>query len=297
MKKQASWPRVIKFHGKRFQVRVVSEETLRKDHGGKAPLADFDRDTKTIRIWRDLEHEARWTNLLHEILHLSMRIAHGREPGINDDLEEALIEKTTETLYEILSSNFNFGYKEVRKVSRSIVFGTLKGYNFDLINPDENMVDIEEIAHALAFQCRYNGHIPGNKFLSVAEHSVEVCERIQREAEYGSTVNVPLVALLHDAHETYTGDNSTPFKKLIPEIVEAEKVIQDVIYKKFGLEVSDKVACVVKTADDKIKELEIINHELLREDTKYESGREYLEPLIAEKRFMKKFRSIYHAKS
>ena len=173
MQQPAKWRRVIHFHGKKFNVRLVSEEDLAKDHGGKAPFADYDRDTHTIRIWRDLQHEARWLNLLHEILHLAIRLAYGKEPGIEDSMEENLIEKIDTILYEILSKNFGFGYKEVKRIT-AVLFGTRSGYMFDLLNPDPNMIDIEEIAHCLAYECRYNGHVPGDNFLSVAEHSMAV---------------------------------------------------------------------------------------------------------------------------
>lgn len=296
MLKKASWPRVIKFHGKRFPVRLVSEEALAKDHGGKAPLADFDRDTQTIRVWKDLTHEARWTSFLHEILHLSFRIAHGRD-GTDEDIEERLIEKVDTILYEILSTNFGFGYKEVKKVKNSALFGTRSGYMFDLLNPDENMINIEEIAHCLAYECRYNGHVPGDNFLSVAEHSVSVCERIQSDIESGA-VNIALIALLHDAHEAYTGDIASPLKKIIPEIKDIEKGIQSVINKKFGIEeVSEKSARVVKKADTQVNELEMIQFSVIRDGNgRDEVPLRFLPPEKAKKLFMKKFKEVYVAK-
>lgn len=295
MQKEASWPRVIKFHGERTQVRLVSEEALAKDHGGKAPLADFDRDTCTIRIWRDLNHESRWRNLLHEILHLSFRIVHGRD-GTDDDIEENLIEQIDQVLYQILSDNFGFGYKEVKRIWKNAKFGTRSGYMFDILNPDGNMVSIEEIAHCLAYECRYNGHVPGDNFLSVAEHSVEVCERIQRDVESGS-VNVALIALLHDAHEAYTGDIVAPLKRLLPEIKEIEKGIQDIIHAKFGIdEVSDKTARVVKRADEQAGEMETLIFANMRESEDV-SGLRFLEPKKAKKVFMEKFKEVYVAKT
>ena len=293
MQKKASWPRVIKFHGERYQVRLVSEEALAKDHGGKAPLADFDRDTSTIRVWRDLEHEARWRNLLHEILHLSFRIAHGRD-STDEDIEEKLIEQVDQILYHILSTNFGFGYKEVKRIWRNAKFGTRSGYMFDILNPDPNMIDIEEIAHCLAYECRYNGHIPGDNFLSVAEHSVAVCERIQKDVESGS-VNVNLIALLHDAHEAYTGDIVAPLKRLLPEIKEIEGGIQDVILAKFGIdEVSDKTTRTVKRADEQVGEMERLIFANMREDSGID-GLLFLAPAKAKKLFLNKFKEVYIA--
>ena len=39
---------------------------------------------------------------------------------------------------------------------------------FDLLNPKPEMVCIEDIAHSLAYQCRYTGHT--RQFYSVAQH-------------------------------------------------------------------------------------------------------------------------------
>lgn len=294
MLEKASWPRVIKFHGERYQVRLVSEEALAKDHSGKAPLADYDRDTSTIRVWRDLAHEARWRNLLHEILHLSFRIVHGRD-GTDDDIEEGLIEQIDQVLYKILSDNFGFGYKEVKRIWKNAKFGTRSGYMFDILNPDVNMVSIEEISHCLAYECRYNGHVPGDNFLSVAEHSVEVCKRIQRDVESGS-VNVALIALLHDAHEAYTGDIVAPLKRLLPEIKEIERGIQAVIHDKFGVgEVSDKTARTVKRADEQAGEMELLIFANMREG-ELVTGLQFLSPRKAKKLFMDKFKEVYVAK-
>lgn len=296
MFEKAKWKRVIHFHGRKFNVRLVSEETLAKSHDGKAPFADYDRDTHTIRIWRDLQHEARWINLLHEILHLALRIAHGRKSGIGDDMEENLIEKIDHILYEILSTNFGFGYKEVKYVKKNALFGTRSGYMFDLLSPDPNMVDIEEIAHCLSYQCRYNGHIPGENFLSVAEHSVSVCEKIQKSVESGA-VNVALIALLHDAHEAYTGDIAAPLKQLLPEIREIEKEIQDVIHKKYGLdEVSEKSAGTVKRADLQVGELERMEFACMRDNGYHTRSLLFLSPVKAKGLFMNKFKEVYIAK-
>lgn len=296
MLEKAKWKRVIHFHGKKFPVRLVSEEALAKSHDGKAPFADYDRDNHTIRIWRDLQHEARWTYLLHEILHLSIRIAHGRESGVSDDMEENLIEKIDTILYEILSNNFGFGYKEVKAVKANAIFETRSGYLFDILNPDPNMVDIEEITHCLAYECRYNGHVPGDNFLSVAEHSVAVCERIQRDVESGS-VNVALIALLHDAHEAYTGDIVAPLKRLFPGIKEIERSIQEAIHAKYGIEeVSEKTARIVKRADEQVGELEMLQFGVMRGGETV-NGMLFLPPIKAEELFMDKFKEVYVAKA
>lgn len=70
-----------------------------------------------------------------------------------------------------------------------------------------NQPDISEIAHALAQINRFTGHC--KRPYSVAEHSVLVATIAASE---GASTSAQLAALLHDAHEAYTGDVSSPAK-------------------------------------------------------------------------------------
>ena len=97
-----------------------------------------------------------------------------------------------------------------------------KIYILDL-QPDN--VDIETIAHSLALQCRWMGHI--HNFYSVAEHSVRVAaecfmrygevmaESEEMESDEDRRRGLGLAALgglLHDASEAYGGDVISPIK-------------------------------------------------------------------------------------
>lgn len=73
-----------------------------------------------------------------------------------------------------------------------------------------NMPDIREMAHALAQINRFTGHC--KRPYSVAEHSVLVADIAASE---GASTSAQLAALLHDAHEAYTGDVSSPVKRVV----------------------------------------------------------------------------------
>jgi len=102
---------------------------------------------------------------------------------------------------------------------------THTGIQFDLLDPTPDMICIEDIAHSLARLCRFTGHC--NQFYSVAQHSW-LCS-------YKAPLKYALEALLHDAHEAYTGDMSKPLKGLCPEYIVIQKNIDGVIREKFGL--------------------------------------------------------------
>ncbi len=82
-------------------------------------------------------------------------------------------------------------------------FRTYSGRCIDCFAPDPREIDIDDIAHALAQQCRFLGHTDG--FYSVAQHSVLVSELVpERDALWG---------LLHDAAEAYVCDLPAPTKR------------------------------------------------------------------------------------
>lgn len=70
-----------------------------------------------------------------------------------------------------------------------------------------NTYELEDVAHALALQNRFNGHT--RRPYSVAEHSLLVMEIAQAD---GASVHQQLAALMHDAHEAYVGDVISPVK-------------------------------------------------------------------------------------
>jgi hypothetical protein len=86
---------------------------------------------------------------------------------------------------------------------------TATGRLADLRRPDQITYAAGDISHSLAQINRFSGHCA--RPYSVAEHSLLVCEIVERH--YGvREPRVLLAALLHDAHEAWCGDISTPVK-------------------------------------------------------------------------------------
>ena len=103
---------------------------------------------------------------------------------------------------------------------------TYTGKRFDLEHPTPEMIDIEDIAHALSNICRWTGHTLYH--YSVAQHSVNVSLMFDQRDD-------ALWGLLHDAPEAYLGDVSQPLKALLPYYRKLESNVMDVICEKFEL--------------------------------------------------------------
>ena len=106
---------------------------------------------------------------------------------------------------------------------------TRKGLKVDIQNPQPDQFDIEDIAYALSNTCRFNGHCSG--FLSVAEHSVLVAQRLPKQLQ--------LAGLLHDATEAYLGDIPSPIKQFLADYKAIEKRFEEAIIRKFDLELTE----------------------------------------------------------
>lgn len=90
----------------------------------------------------------------------------------------------------------------------------LSGRRLDLLDPTPMDIEIEDIAHGLAFVARWNGQTQGDWPYSVAEHSLLV-ERIFARLEPEAPPLDRLAALLHDAPEYVIGDMISPVKAAI----------------------------------------------------------------------------------
>jgi uncharacterized protein len=110
---------------------------------------------------------------------------------------------------------------------------TVTGRRINPFAPDPAAIDIGDIAHALANQCRFGGHC--RRFYSVAQHSCVVADLA---AARGADAEAVLWALLHDAAEAYLGDLPHPVKhnsELGRIYCEAEQRLQEAILQRFEL--------------------------------------------------------------
>ena len=123
---------------------------------------------------------------------------------------------------------------------------TYTGKHFRPLEPDPQLIKIEDIAHALSMICRGNGHV--KTFWSVGEHCI-CCAR--EAAERGMSERMILACLLHDASECYMSDVPRPFKKELPEYQKWEDHLLSLIYEKFlGSDLTEKEQIQLKEIDN-----------------------------------------------
>ena len=164
---------------------------------------------------------------------------------------------------------------------------TVTGIHFYPLNPNPKDIDIEDIAHALSLICRANGHF--RHFYSVAQHCIACAEEA---IERGYSPEVILGCLLHDASEAYLCDVTRPVKKHIPQYLQAEEKLQEVIWKRFiGRELTDAEKKLIFEIDDDILSMEfhLLMPEDLNEDYRKLQGSytcEYQDPQEVKSRFI-----------
>ncbi|MET0559736.1 MAG: hypothetical protein ABW065_13880 [Solirubrobacterales bacterium] len=110
---------------------------------------------------------------------------------------------------------------------------TVSGRWIDPLAPDPASIEIEDIAQALANQCRFGGHC--RAFYSVAQHSVHVAEVCEQR---GGAADEALAALMHDSSEAYLVDLPHPLKHRSPlgaPYKLAEARLEEAIRERFGL--------------------------------------------------------------
>lgn len=137
---------------------------------------------------------------------------------------------------------------------------------FDLLEPDESMICIEDIAHHLSIENRFGG---ATKFpLAVGYHSVnmvDICPHVRLNLDY----------LMHDAHEAYTKDLPTPIKRMFfgEDYDKVFMPVVRVIQNKFKVEMFD---CI--KIDDRRMAITERNQLLTKPPDKWHPSIEDLQP-------------------
>lgn len=113
----------------------------------------------------------------------------------------------------------------------------LSGRRLDLLDPTPMDIEIEDIAHGLAFVARWNGQTRGDYPYSVAGHSLLV-EQIFTRQQPAAPAKWRLAALLHDAPEYVIGDMIGPVKAAVgPGYGALDERLTAAIHLRYGLPV------------------------------------------------------------
>lgn len=127
----------------------------------------------------------------------------------------------------------------------------LSGRRLDLLDPSPLDIEIEDIAHGLSRQARWNGQTAGDWAFSVAQHCL-VVEELVRRLRPDTGAPGCLAALLHDAPEYVIGDLITPFKAAVGlDYRDFEARLQRAVHIRFGLPpvLPKALAHLIKRAD------------------------------------------------
>lgn len=171
----------------------------------------------------------------------------------------------------------------VRKVVGPTIL-LYSGNYFDLLEPENSVFTIEDVAHGLSHTCRFAGQCI--RFYSVAEHLVHASYFVPAEHAYPT--------FMHDTPEAFIGDMSKPLKDLLPDYRAIEKGVEAAVFTRFN--VPQPLPPCVKEVD--IRMLVTEQRQLMRNNDgwSYTRGHEPLpieipgwSPAEARERFLKRF--------
>lgn len=129
---------------------------------------------------------------------------------------------------------------------------TRHGRRFDYARPTAEMVFLPDIVHALANNCRFNGHV--KSFFSVAQHSAEGAIFAYQTYPLEIRDDVARAFLHHDFHEAYLSDFPTPLKMVMGDDVlkPIEAAVDAAIFERFD------IAKLMATYKKDVKEIDTI---------------------------------------
>ena len=138
-------------------------------------------------------------------------------------------------------------HKLIDETERGPWMQTYTGGKFFIGDPRPEEVFLTDIAHHLAYLCRYNGATQG--FYSVGQHSLILSDHAQATGQSRMTA---ILALMHDAAEAYFGDHIVALKAICPELRAIEAPIWEAVSKRFYLAATEKEIQWVKEMDKRI---------------------------------------------
>lgn len=121
-----------------------------------------------------------------------------------------------------------------------------------LLPPVDSLTEFptQQIARQLSRICRYAGATP--HVYSVARHSLLVAELVPHDPA------LRLAALVHDAHECWTGDVLRPAKQVVGSALDRlTRQYDDKLHALLGLDLSIADRAIVDMADDAACKLEL----------------------------------------
>ena len=134
------------------------------------------------------------------------------------------------------------------------------------LEPRQEQIFIEDIAHALSLMTRANGHFPD--FYSVAQHCI-ACYQEAKARKY--TNKVMLACLLHDASEAYIADITRPIKHYLSEYLTIEERLQSCIYQKY-------LQCTI--TNEEMEQIAMVDDALLSNEFYYYMNEDLFEQRI-----------------
>lgn len=108
-------------------------------------------------------------------------------------------------------------------------FATASGELIDITNLCPEQVHLEDLAHHLAKIQRFGGATPINVTYSVGEHCINLAQYMLKSGHK----TLAKMALLHDASEAYMSDIVSPVKRVLPDYMQLENKVQNIIYGKY----------------------------------------------------------------
>ena len=156
------------------------------------------------------------------------------------------------------------------------------------LEPRQEDIVIEDIAHALSMMTRAGGHFP--EFFSVAEHCIQCCkESMARNYD----PKVSLICLLHDASEAYIADVTRPVKQHMTMYIQIEEQLMATVYEKFlGEAPSEDELALMSNIDDACLYYEFVH---FMDEKLYEEEPVIISNLTYENKTMKEVEQEYLA--